>query len=393
MPWKRTDAGKEQEELVRLWRAGGVSVAELARRFGVSRKTVHKRIARFRRLGWQGLGDLSRAPHTSPTRTSEEVSALIVAAKLKHLSWGPKKLLPWLAGRCSGVRLPGVSTAGEILRRRGLVRPRRRVRRTAPWSAPFAGVAAPNDVWCVDLKGWFRTGDGSRCDPLTVSDACSRYLLACQGLTHPRHADVQRELERVFRRYGLPRAIRTDNGPPFASVGLGALTELAVWWVKLGIVPERIAPAHPEQNSRHERMHRTLKDQTATPPALTLRSQQRAFNRFVQEYNHERPHEALGQRTPASFYQPSPRDYPARIEEPGYPARFKVRRVRSNGEIKWQGRKVFVSEALRGEPVGLEQIGEGLWAIQFGPLRIGMLDERTQRVLRIAVEVLPMSSV
>lgn len=347
LPWRQIDAVEEQKELIRRWQVGGVSVAELARQFGVSRKTAHKRISRFKRLGWQGLGDLSRAPHSSPTRTSEAVRELIVAAKLKHRAWGPKKLLPWLAERNPDMQLPGVSSAGEILRRRGLVRPGRRVRRTPPWSEPFAHVRAPNDIWCIDFKGWFRTGDGTRCDPLTVSDAHTRYCLACRSLSHPGHAEVKRELERVFGQYGLPWVIRTDNGPPFASTGLGGLSRLAVWWVKLGIVPERIAPAHPEQNSRHERMHRTLKDDMARP-ARTLRAQQRAFDRFVQEYNQERPHEALGQRPPARAYALSSRAYPARVDEPAYPAHLAVRRVRSNGEIRWQGRKIFVSEALRG---------------------------------------------
>ncbi len=326
VPWRQIDAAEEQRALIRQWQAGGVTIADLARHFSVSRKTAHKRIRRFRERGWDGVGDLSRAPHTSPTRTLEAVRALLVAAKLQHPAWGPKQLVPWLAGRHPGLALPSVSTAGAIVRRHGLVRPRRRRRRTPPWSTPFAHAQAPNDVWCVDFKGWSRTGDGTRCDPLTVSDAATRYFLACRALARPGQVEVRRELERVFRQFGLPGVIRTDNGPPFASVGLGGLSELAVWWLKLGIRPERIAPAQPQQNSRHERLHRTLMEQTARPPARSLRAQQRAFDRFVQEYNQERPHEALGQRPPAAVYQLATRPYPDAVAAPTYPATLTVRR-------------------------------------------------------------------
>jgi hypothetical protein len=248
-------------------------------------------------------------------------------------------------------------------------------------------------VWCTDFKGWFRTGDGIRCDPLTISDACTRYLIACKGMERPRQEDVRREFERAFREYGLPGAIRSDNGTPFASVALGGLTKLSVWWIKLGIVPERIAPGHPEQNGRHERMHRTLKEETASPPARTMRAQQRTFDRFRAQYNDVRPHEALGQRPPASRYSSSPRDYPSHEREPEYPDGMTVRRVRSNGEIKWQGGLVFLSAALTGEPVGLRPQDDDIWTVHFGPLEIGTLDQRAQKVLRTPRKVLPMSPV
>ncbi len=366
----------------------------LAGEFGVSRKTVHKRIERYRESGWDGLGDRSRAPHRHPNRTAEEVSDLVVAAKRSHMTWGPKKVVAWLGARRPDLVLPAPSTAGELLGRAGLVRPRKRRQGSAPWGEPFRSVCAPNDTWTIDLKGWFRTGDGARCDPLTVEDAYSRCCLCLKGLETPTHLEVRRELEKAFREYGLPLSMRSDNGPPFASTGLGGLTRLSAWWVKLGIVPERIEPARPDQNGRHERMHRTVKQETACPPEGNKQRQQRSFDRFLKEYNSERPHEAIGQRTPFSLYQPSPRKYPQRVKEPEYPGSLtRVRRVRSNGEIKWNGDLIFLSEALRGEPVGLVPKDDHQWAILFGPLEIGALDERSRKVLRTPVKLLPMCPV
>jgi hypothetical protein len=243
-------------------------------------------------------------------------------------------------------------------------------------------AASANEVWCIDFKGWFRTADGARCDPLTVSDQFSRYLLCSRALARAGYAECRSELERVFRAYGLPRVIRSDNGAPFASVGVGGLSRLAVWWVKLGITPERIAPGQPQQNGRHERMHKTLKAETAAPPAATLAAQQHRFDRFRHEYNHQRPHEALGQRMPAHYYSASPWRYPARLEDPHYGAEFEVRRVRPNGEIKWQGELLFVSEALSGETIGLREDHEGDAELYFGPLKLGVIDAITLKLRR-----------
>lgn len=279
---------------------------------------------------------------------------------------------------------PVASTVGNILDRHRLTQPRRRVRRTPPYGEPFRPVDGPNQVWCADFKGQFRTGDGIAVYPLTLMDADSRYLLACQGLAGPRSAAVRRSLERVFREYGLPQVIRTDNGTPFASVGLGGLSAVAVWWIKLGIIPERIEPGHPEQNGRLERLHRTLKAEAANPPQGNRRQQQRAFDRFRGQYNEERPHEALGQQPPARRYQPSRR---------AYPAHALVRRVRSNREIKWRGSRIYLSQALIGEPVGLIPHDDRYLNIWFGPLQIGQLDTYTNRVLRTPLKVSPMSPV
>jgi transposase InsO family protein len=393
MPWKKTSPVEEQRRFIERWQMGEVSFVRLCQQFGISPKTGYKRVRRFQVWGWEGLGDLSRAPHQHPNQVAWAVAEQLVEAKRAHLTWGPRKLIAWLRERRSEVPWPAPSTAGGVLQRAGLVRRRRQGRRAAPWGQPFVEATAPNDVWCMDLKGWFQTGNGQRCDPLTVVDAASRYLLVCHALRQPRGPQVQQVVERAFREYGLPRAIRTDNGPPFASTGLGGLSQLAVWWIKLGIVPERIEPGHPEQNGRLERLHRTLKAETVSPPQATLHAQQRSFDAFRTHYNQERPHEALGQRPPASHYAPSLRTYPRRVPEPEYESGVLVRRVRTNGEIKWRGGTLYVSEVLRGEPIGLVQQDDRFWAVRFGPLQIGLLDELACSVFHTPTLVLPMCPV
>ena len=311
LPWKETSVESERLQFIERHAAGEETVAELCRRFGISRKTGYKLIGRYEAYGEGGLLDLSRAPHYHPNATSTQVVERIVEAKRRRPTWGPKKVVAWLRSIEPDVPWPSPSTASGILDRAGLVRRRKRRRRATSWGEPFAHAQHPNDVWSIDLKGWFRTGDGMRIDPLTAQDAMSRYLLVCDGLDRPTGPEVKRSLERAFREYGLPRVIRTDNGPPFASVGLGSLTPLSAWWVKLGIVPERIEPGHPEQNGRLERLHRTLKAETATPPKANRRRQRRALIHFRHSYNVERPHEALGQRPPSLLYTPSFRSYPA----------------------------------------------------------------------------------
>jgi transposase InsO family protein len=308
-----------------------------------------------------------------------EIAEAIIGLRCEHPNWGPKKLRAVLARRQPDVVWPAASSMGDLLRREGLVRSRRRRRLPLPLSRPFAAVREPNDLWCIDFKGWFLTRDGVRCDPLTLSDADSRYLLACQAVT-PVTAEVDAVIDAVFRERGLPRALRSDNGPPFAGRGAGGLTRLAVKWIKLGIRLERTDPGAPQQNGRHERMHGTLKEDTAKPPAETLAAQQRKFDRFRQEYNEVRPHEALGQETPASRYRPSPRPYPERLEEPHYDPELAVRRVRTNGEIRWAGDLIFVSETLVGEPVGIAETETGNWIVRFADYPIGLINRRTRKL-------------
>ncbi len=393
LPWKQTSPEKEQKQFIERWKRGEVSFIALCRQFGISRKTGYKRVHRFQSYSREGLGDLSRAPRRRPNRTPLAVADRLLEARLAHPTWGPKKLVAWLRADEPNRSWPAPSTAGDILDRAGLVRRRKRRRHAAPWSEPFAAAESPNDVWSVDFKGWFRTADGVRIDPLTVQDASSRYLLVCNGLPQPNRSQVRRVLEGAFREYGLPSVIRTDNGPPFASVGLGSLSQLAIWWVKLGIVPEQIEPGHPEQNGRLERLHRTLKAETANPPQATRRKQQRAFDTFRQTCNTERPHEALGQTPPGRQYRPSFRSYPSRVSAPEYQVGVTVRQVRTNGQIKWKGDTIYLSEALKGEPVGLVPQNDRFWTTWFGPLSIGLLDDHARTILHTPTKVSPMSPV
>ena len=390
LPWMETNADLERQRLVLLVEEHGWPVIDAAYECSVSRKTAHKWLGRHRAWGDAGLTPLSRAPSHHPNATPSAVAEAVVEAKRLHGDWGPKKLVAWLAAASPETAWPAASTAGAILARAGLVERRRRRRRSAPFASPHTAPEAPNDCWAMDFKGWFLTADGKRLDPFTVQDSASRFLVCCEGLERPTGVLVRRVLEAAFREWGLPRALRSDNGPPFAGAGVGSLSPLAVWLVKLGVVPERIAPGHPEQNGRLERLHRTLKAATAAPPHADRWAQQAAFDAFRRTYNGERPHEALGQQPPAQFYAPSPRPYPAVVRSPEYGEEFSVRQVRGRGEIKWRGGLLYVSKALVGEPIGLMQRTEDAWDVRFGPLLIGVLNERTQRIDKTAVNVLPM---
>jgi len=376
MPFKETCAMDELLRFITMQSAGEDTMASLCRRFGISRQWGYELVRRFKAEDIQGLLPRSRAPKHRKRALSAEVKEAIIALRCQHQTWGPKKLRARLARQVPEIIWPAPSTIGDLLHREGLVRSSRRGRRPLPITQPFAAVTAPNDLWCIDFKGWFRTGDGKRCDPLTLSDADSRYLLACQAV-RPATADVDAVTERAFRMYGLPRALRSDNGPPFAGTGAGGLTRLSVKWLKLGIRLERTDTASPQQNGRHERMHATLKADTASPPAGSIAAQQRSFNAFRDVYNNERPHEALGQETPASRYEPSRRVYPHRIEDPHYGSDKIVRRVRSNGEIKWQGELVFLSEALVGEPVGIAEMDTGDWIVSFTDVPVALINRQT----------------
>ncbi len=380
MPWKETSAMDERVRLIGDYLERELSISQLSGAYGISRKTIYKWIKRYEADGVDGIKEKSRAPRSHPNTTSAEIAQMIVREKLAHQHWGPKKVVASLQALFPETPWPAVSTTSEILRGQGLVRPRHLCRRTPGYTEPFLGCERPNSVWSADFKGQFRTGDCRRCYPFTLTDNYSRYLLACRGLRRPTTQATKPWLEWALREYGLPRAIRTDNGSPFASVALGGLSQLAIWLIKLGIRPERIETGHPEQNGRHERMHRTLKEETALPPQEDLRQQQPSFDRFAQEYNHRRPHEALGQKPPASIYEPSSTKYPDKIPEVEYDSSFAVRQVRHNGEIKWQGQMIYISEVLAGEPVGLLEVGEDLWQVNFSFHHLGILDERTGRI-------------
>lgn len=360
------------------WLRDEWTMTELAERYSISRKTGYKWVERYEADPAHGLAERSRAPHMHGRAIDDDIKDAIVALRRHKPRWGPKKLRPVLMEREPDRTWPAASTIGELLRREKLSEPRRRARYVVPLTQPLAAATAPNAVWTADFKGWFRTADGTRCDPLTIADACSRFVLCCR-IVRPSADGVRPWFERAFRAYGLPRALRTDNGSPFATTGAGQLSRLAVWWLKLGIQLDRIDPGHPEQNGRHERFHLTLQQETTTPPARSPDVQQRRFDRMRREFNTERPHEALGQQPPARVYVASPRPYPAQLEDAWYDATHAVRRVNATGQIKWRGDLVFVSEAVRGEVVGLVETPRGDWTVRFMQVELGRLDRQTGR--------------
>jgi putative transposase len=360
------------------------TMSELCHIYGISRETGYKWLRRYQKQGWAGLQDLDRAPQRHPNQMPPEMERAILELRRARMSWGPRKLKRVLERRDGEQRWPAASTIGALLAREGLVVHRKQRRRVPAYTQPFASAHAPNRVWCCDFKGWFRTGDGERIDPLTISDAHSRYLLRCQAVEQSNTEQVQAVFEATFREYGLPEAIRSDNGGPFASRAIAGLSRLAVWWMKLGIVPERIAAGHPEQNGRHERLHRTLKQETASPPAANRRAQQRAFDRFRQEYNQQRPHEALAMETPSALYRPSSRLYPARLPEPEYPSAMQVRRVHEHGQFHWKYRDVFLSKVLWGERIGLLSVDDRFFTIYCAAFPIARFDSHRFVVLPLA---------
>jgi putative transposase len=393
MSWKVSDAMSERIKFIGLLQSGQRTVSGLCQEFGISRKTAYKWLERFEQEGAEGLRERSRAPHHRPRQTSPEIQEILLGARRRHPSWGPKKLKAWLEDQHEELAWPAPSTIGDLLKREGLVRRRRSRTRFLQPPAPWRNeVSEPNQEWDADFKGQFRLGSGAYCYPLTITEAFSRYLLEVRALEGTGGSGARPIFERAFRTYGMPQTLRTDNGVPFAGTGLGRLSKLSVWWLKLGIRLVRSRPSHPEDNGRHERMHRTLKAETTRPPERTFVSQQRRFDAFRKEYNQERPHEALGQRPPARVFRTSPRPYPQSIPPVEYPSHYEVRKVSGPGLISWRIQNVFVGESLVGEYVGLVEMDDGLWKVYFGPLELGILDEVECR-RRKTGKVLPMSPV
>ena len=380
MPWSQTSPMDQRTQFIADFLREFLSITELCELYNVSRKTGYKWIERYVRSGPAGLEERSRKPRHSPNATADEIVTAILEARRRHPSWGGKKLLTLLHKRYPRWELPGRSTVCDILSRHGMVPKKRARRRIGHPGKPTSAILAPNDVWSADYKGHFRTGNGIYCYPLTVTDGFSRYLLGCQALNSTAVAEAKPVFTRLFKEYGLPKRIRTDNGVPFATNTLARLSSLSAWWVRLGILPELIEPGKPQQNGRHERMHRTLKAETTRPAAGSLAAQQRKFNVFREEFNHERPHEALDMHTPAEIYAPSSREMPNKLPPLEYPDRFEVRYVSANGGIRWKRDWINVSIVCIGEYVGLEEIDDGIWNVYFGPLKLGRLDERHMRI-------------
>jgi putative transposase len=386
MPWQETDAMDQRCRFVITYLSGQFEMSELCKDFGISRPTGYKWVERYRSKGAPGLQELSRAAHHCPHRMSAAAQRWLLAERRAHPSWGPRKLLKRFRDRCSSRNAPSRSAIAALLRRHGLSQPRKRRRvARAQGGARVLRVHQPNALWTIDFKGQFRLGDFRWCYPLTVMDSASRFLLDCDAQARISGNTVRERMKRLFQCYGLPHTIHSDNGSPFASSSPTGLSQLSVYWLKLGITLHRSRPGCPQDNGAHERMHRTLKAETARPPCSNLRAQQRRFRRFQSEYNQERPHEALNDLTPSQLYRPSLRPYPTRIEPPHYPGHFHVRRVRTDGSIKWLGRLLFVSSALCAERLGMEEVDDGLWSIWFMNHLLGRLDVRTMKIIYLQV--------
>ena len=392
MPWRETCPMEQREKFIRDWLDEEWSMTALCESYGISRKTGYKWLMRFRQRGAVGLVNRSRKSHAHPNATIAAIEKRVIQLRSQRPFWGPRKLKKRLESLEPATTWPASSTIGSIIKRHGLVSPRRTRWRTPAYEGPFVGGSMPNDLWAADFKGWFMTQDRTRIDPFTVSDCASRYLIRCQSVARTTGESVRGQLTVAFQEFGMPKALRTDNGVPFATVGLGGLSPLSIWLIKLGIIPERIRPAHPEENGAHERMHRTLKQQTAKPPKANPMEQQAAFDRFRAEYNEERPHEALGMKTPAEVYAPSLRLFPRRLPMVEYPEGAIERQVTTNGTIHFMAKRIYLSRALIDETIGLIQTAEG-WDVWFGPLLLGRLDLKKEVLQRLPTKVLPMSSV
>lgn len=384
MPWKNESPMEQKQRFVSLVATDRFTMAELCESFGISRKTGHKWKERYEAQGMAGLEERSRAPKTVTGRTEAAVERLIVGEKRLHPTWGPKKIQRVLEVKHALERVPAVSTVGEVLKRHGLVQARKR--RGGLFTVERATLTMPqrcNHVLGVDFKGWFTLGDGARCDPLTVSDLFSRYLMKAEAMPDMTVRWTQREFRSVFRRYGLPEIIRVDNGAPFASMGPAGLSRLSVWWIGLGIEVQFSRPGCPQDNGCHERMHRTMKAECCRPGSANRWAQQQRFERWRRVFNQERPHEGLGMRTPAEVYQPSARRLDERIKPDLYDAVVETRRANQAGFISWQGNNCYVGESLIGAEVAVEESPEtGLLAVRYANVKLGWLESTPNARLR-----------
>ncbi len=374
MPWNKITQMEELNRFVILAQTDRFTLTDLCGQFGISRKTGHKHLARYAASGLQGLEPRSHRPHQSPQRTDEAVERLILAERRLHRTWGPKKLHKILQVKHAIESPPAESTIGEILRRHGLSVPRRR--RPGAYHALNDGLTVPtqpNHVWTVDFKGWFLLGNGQRCDPLTVCDRYSHYVLACQARKNQQFKGTLQAFRALTRQVGLPEIIRVDHGAPFASIGLGRLSSLSIWWIEQGIEVEFTHPASPQDNGSHERMHRDLKAETTQPPSANAPAQQRRFERWQYTYNHERPHESLDQQFPADFYQPSSRRLNENDKPIVYSSDYEVKVVAPGGLLAHEGKNYYVGEAFADKSVGLYLNAEGQTQLHFANLHLGNL--------------------
>ena len=379
MPWRRTQPMEERVHFISDYLKGKYDVSTLCEAYGISRKTGHKWINRYKEHGIDGLKEVSRQPHNSPYRTPFHIKKEIIELR-KRYGWGPKKLLSIMESKHKDWHLPGKSTVCDFLKREGLIKKKRARRKIPPMQRPFAAIDHANALWTADFKGQFRINKGRYCYPLTIADSYSRYLLECSALTGTGLDAAKRVFNSVFEKYGLPERIRTDNGIPFASVSFSGLSQLSLWWVTLGIYPERIDAGKPYQNGRHERMHRDLKAKTVKPPASSMKAQQVRFDHFCKEYNEVRPHEALNFKIPSSLYKPSNRSVPKNILDFKYPEHYEVRHVQHNGMIYWRNSYVYTGYLLKDQYMGLEEIDNGIWDVYLGTFLLGTLDDEKMKI-------------
>jgi putative transposase len=374
MAWRYCKVEEQRKEFMKELTKGESTVTMLCQKYGISRKTAYKWRGRFLELGIEGLKDISRAPHVPNKRYSEILIDQAIDYKRQHLSWGPKKILVKLQEKYPDQEWPAPTRLYEIFKEYHLVT-RKRIKNRVPETAPLGQVVTCNNTWSVDLKGWFLTGDGRKCEPLTISDNFSRYLIRCTHLDKHSVEYVWPILDQAFREYGLPNRIRSDNGPPFGSVGVGRMTKLSVNLIKAGVIPEWIRPGHPEENGRHERFHLTLKQEVANPPKETLALQIQSMNKFCEEYNFERPHEALDMKTPGSCYQSSSRNWNGIFRSPEYDRKeMEVRKVCQSGCIWVKQKEYYIGQVLSGEYIGMKTNAAEEIEIYYGPVYLGKLD-------------------
>ena len=382
MPWKIINTMDQKIQLIADWQLQNFSLTDLSQKYGISRPTVYKLIERYGQLGIEGLKEQSRAPKNCPHRTPKEILNLIIQEKLKNRNRGPRKIRAQLKRQHPELNLPAISTVSYWLKKEGLVEKRKKRLHVPPYTQPFCKCHAPNDVWSIDYKGQFYMKNGHVCYPLTVSDNFSRFLLGCKALAGPRYDPTRRYLELIFRECGLPDAIRNDNGTPFASKCIGGLSRLSIWFIQQGIIPERIEKGCPQENGRHERMHRTLKKDALNPKASNNKEQQKKFDIFRHDYNNYRPHEALNDQIPSDYYKKSNRPYVERPHPPEYGYDYTIRQVRQSGELKLKGQMFYITKLLTGQPIGLKEIADGIWQLQYSFYVLGSVDLRKNRIIR-----------
>jgi transposase InsO family protein len=386
MPWLETESMNEKMKFISAYleAKNQCTFKELCNNFNISCKTGYKYINRFKSEGIDGLKERSRAPHCNAKKMQATIEQDILELKYKYPHWGSKKISNWLAQEHSEIQWPAKSTIDELFKKHNLVKASRRKRRVAPYTEPFISIVQPNDSWSIDYKGQFRLGNKQLCYPLTITDNFSRYLLAVEGSERISGVSVKEVLTRLFLEFGLPLSVRSDNGPPFSSVGLGGLSTVAVWLIRLGIIPERIRPGHPEENGRHERMHLTLKKETASPAKWDQNEQQLTFDSFKKMFNEERPHEGIQFKRPAWLYAQSTRTFPSKVPQIEYDSSIETtRKIRTNGTMKWRGHEVFLSETLIGQTVGMKPHAEDEWKVFFSFLPIGIFNEKLLKITKL----------